>query len=82
MEAAKATAARTQRNWSDDVISAAFRLILGRPPSSSERSLTSAFLQSCASRRKETQSSTLDPDPTITELCRALFNLNAFVYVD
>jgi hypothetical protein len=82
MQAAKATAARMQRTSNDDVISSAFRLIVGRPPSSTERTLSRQFLQACSSRRQEDATSNASDHLDIAELCRALFNLNAFVYVD
>ncbi|HWB07352.1 MAG TPA: DUF1549 and DUF1553 domain-containing protein [Verrucomicrobiales bacterium] len=45
----------------------AFRLVLGRPPSQNEFETSAAFL------KKESG---------LSELCRALLNLNAFIYVD
>jgi hypothetical protein len=44
----------------------AYRLILGRHPAKRERVLAMNFLQTAP----------------LSELCRALFNLNAFVYAD
>jgi hypothetical protein len=45
----------------------AFRLVLGRPPSQTEQTSATDFLREYSS---------------LSELCRALLNLNAFVYVD
>ena len=66
--AAKATADRlTKDSKSNDVrIREAYRLILGRPPTAEEESLAQEFLL----------------QSPMTELCRALFNVNEFVYVD
>jgi hypothetical protein len=66
--AAKATAERlTKESKSNDVrIREAYRLILGRPPSADEESLAQEFLL----------------QSPLTELCRALFNVNEFVFVD
>ena len=47
-------------------IERAYRLTLGRPPTATERERAAAFLR----------------DSPLTELCRALFNLNEFVYLD
>ncbi len=71
MQAAKATAARVLKEAEspEQRIDRAFRLALGRAPTAKERLLTDGFLATCAG------------DP-MAELCRALFNLNAFVYVD
>jgi hypothetical protein len=49
-----------------DRVTLAYRLIIGRPPGANERRLSEQFLAHSPLR----------------ELCRALFNLNAFVYVD
>jgi len=66
MAAAKATATRLGETKGDP-IARAFRLILGRLPTRAERNLVREFMRS--SRNVE-------------DLCRTLFNLNAFVYVD
>ena len=50
----------------DDRVVLAYRTILGRPPTSRERTLSEQFLA----------------QSPLNELCRALFNLNAFVYVE
>jgi hypothetical protein len=70
MIAAKTTAARIARGAAspDAQVERAFRLALGRSPSAKERELTRDFLSA--------------GDARMEEFCRALFNLNAFVYVD
>jgi hypothetical protein len=72
MTAARATAEqlRARPGAADDRMNHAFRLVLGRPPSKSEVELARRFLDSGNSMA------------AWTEFCRALFNLNAFVYVD
>jgi hypothetical protein len=50
----------------DGRIELAYRLTLGRRPSSAETERAKAFLR----------------DSPLSELCRALFNLNEFVYLD
>jgi hypothetical protein len=68
LAAAKATAERVTKEAESeaDRIDRAYRLILGRPPSSAERDRAAVFLT----------------DSPLSELCRALFNLNEFVYLD
>jgi hypothetical protein len=44
----------------------AYRLILGRAPTANESSVSAKFLE----------------HSPLSELCRALFNVNAFVYVE
>jgi hypothetical protein len=76
MAAAKATAARVMRRAisTDDRMNFAFLLTLGRAPSARERTLAQGFLGTSGDGNAET--------PAWEEFCRALFNLNAFVYVD
>ncbi len=66
--AAKLTAARLEREGAtgDEQITQAFRLILGRAPTAKEFSLAREFLA----------------QSPLPEFCRALFNLNDFVYVE
>ncbi len=66
--AAKLTEARLMKEaaTNDERIAVAYRLVLGRPPSAKEQELASDFLK-------------LAP---LNELCRALFNLNDFVYAE
>jgi Protein of unknown function (DUF1553)/Protein of unknown function (DUF1549) len=66
--ASRATADHIEKDASTNAqrIERAYRLILARPPSSKERALSRRFLT----------------DSPLSELCRALFNLNAFVYVE
>jgi len=68
MTAAKATAARVMKEARspEQQIDRAFRLVVGRSPSVKERQMTTEFVSKA----------------NMEELCRALFNLNAFVYVD
>ncbi len=67
-EAAHALAERLTREAATeaDRIEQAYRLTLGRMPTAAERGRAAAFLR----------------DSPLSELCRALFNLNEFVYVD
>ncbi len=66
--AAKALAARVEKQagTTDERITLAYRLTLGRTPSDAERRITRAFLQ----------------ESPLHEFCRALFNVNEFVYLD
>jgi hypothetical protein len=66
--AARALAVRveTQAPSDEERVTLAYRLTLGRQPSGVEMSLARAFLARAP----------------LSELCRALFNLNEFVYVD
>jgi mono/diheme cytochrome c family protein len=66
--AAKLTEARLMKEaGSNDVrITLAYRLVLGRPPSAKEQELARAFLA----------------QSPLHEFCRALFNLNDFVYAE
>jgi len=68
MDAAVATANRLGReaNSPESQIELAYRHILGRSPTRKEAALAGEFLQTAP----------------LTELCRVLFNLNAFVYAD
>ena len=50
----------------DGRITLAYRLVLGRPPSAKEQELARAFLA----------------QSPLHEFCRALFNLNDFVYAE
>jgi hypothetical protein len=50
----------------DGRIDRAYRLTLGRPATAAERDRAQAFLRGSP----------------LSELCRALFNLNEFIYVD
>ena len=66
--AAKLTEARLMKEAgsNDGRITMAYRLVLGRPPSAKEQELARAFLAQSPLR----------------EFCRALFNLNDFVYAE
>jgi hypothetical protein len=68
MSAARATAerARTAAATAEKRVDFAFRLVLNRPPRSHERTMANDFIK----------------ESNYVELCRALFNLNAFVYVE
>jgi hypothetical protein len=68
LAAATALASKlTQEARSDEErLGLAFRLALGRPPSETERKLARAFLK----------------EAPLSGLCRALFNVNEFVYID
>jgi hypothetical protein len=67
-DAAKALAGRLEREATTDAerVDRAYRLVLGRGPTENERERAVAFLS-------------VSP---LSELCRALFNLNEFVYLD
>jgi hypothetical protein len=56
----------SEANSDDERITLACRLILGRPPTPDERAMARQFLK----------------QSPLSELCRALFNLNDFVYLD
>jgi hypothetical protein len=66
--AARLTAARLEKECptADERVALAYRLALGRPPTAKELDLARAFLK----------------QSPLNEFCRALFNLNEFVYVE
>ena len=66
--AAEATAVRLAKEFDTEAgrVDRAYRLILGRSPSAKESARAAAFLR----------------ESPLSELCRALFNLNEFVYLD
>lgn len=66
--AAKALAARVENEVAtpDERISRAYRLALGRSPNDAEKRIATEFLR----------------ESPIAEFCRALFNVNEFVYLD
>ena len=68
MAAAQATAERLthEATATESRVELAYRLILGRRPAQREITLATEFLKTAP----------------LSELCRALFNLNAFVYAD
>ncbi len=68
LAAAAHTAERIEREAAtpEARLTLAYRLIVGRPPTENERRLSNEFLA----------------HSPLGELCRGLFNLNAFVYVD
>jgi hypothetical protein len=68
MTAAKALGEKLEKESliEDARIERAYRLSLGRPPTAMERDRSRAFLR----------------DSPLSELCRALFNMNEFVYLD
>jgi hypothetical protein len=68
LEAAKALAARLtlEGQTPDERVTHAYRLILGRRPSEAELAAARDFLR----------------ESPLSELCRALFNVNEFVYLD
>ena len=78
MSAAKAAAKRVSSGAGSDHVAYAFRLILGSAPGAAERKLATDFLQPSG----KGQSSSPGADSALEELCRALFNINRFVYVD
>jgi hypothetical protein len=91
MAAAEATTGRLFQEAGTDTerIQRAFRLVLGRAATARELKMCRDFLQSCRQREegegsefKANRPASAAPKKSWTELCRALFNLNAFVYVD
>ena len=68
IDAAKALAARIEKETrtSEERIALSYRFALGRQPSSAESRIGSKFLEGSS----------------LSEYCRALFNLNEFVYLD
>jgi mono/diheme cytochrome c family protein len=68
LKASQAAAARFMREAANDEdrITLACRYVLGRPPSPDERAMARNFLK----------------QSPLSEFCRALFNLNDFVYLD
>ena len=88
---------KTEAKATDERIELAFRLVLGRPPNGKERTMALEFLEASRkqgttpipadlphqkSAGEGTQLPAAAPGDEWTELCRALFNLNAFVYAD
>jgi hypothetical protein len=86
MAAATATADRllNEAKTDDQRIQLAFRLALGRKPTAKEARLARRFIESSQDRTGPTasQHESRGTQHGLAELCRALFNLNAFVYVD
>ncbi len=78
MTASRATADRLRREaaTAPERIDLAFRLILGRKPTDKERTLALEFLKPIAQSARDAA------DGDYSELCRALFNLNDFVYAE
>jgi hypothetical protein len=78
MKAARATADRLRREaaTAQDRIDLAFRLILGRKPADRERTLALDFIKPNDGSARD------NADGDYSELCRALFNLNDFVYAE
>jgi cytochrome c553 len=66
IEAAKALAAKLENEPADRRVDLAYRRVLGRLPTGREAAVAREFLS----------------ESPLRELCRALFNLNAFVYVE
>ena len=64
--AAKTAADRLAKESPEERVRLAYRLILSRPPNPEEESLAREFLR----------------QSPLSELCRAMFNVNEFVYVD
>ena len=86
LNAARATAERLMKemNSADARVERAFGLILGRPPTAKESVFAQAFVKASEVRQGEAEPDSGTPvaPSGLAELCRALFNLNAFVYVD
>ena len=78
MNASRATADRLRREAASaqDRIALAFQLILGRKPRDTERAIALDFIKTNDRPARD------DVDGDYSELCRALFNLNDFVYVE
>ena len=63
----------------------AFELALGRPPADTERSASTAFIESQIVRRHERDAKRETSDvrrQAIADFCQTLFSLNEFLYVD
>jgi hypothetical protein len=89
MAAAKLTAARVLKETKspEEFIQRAFRLALGRGPSATEREFATQFLATCPGEPRDSSKSNAPTNGGVAmiaaqELCRALFNLNSFLYVD
>jgi len=92
MSASKTTAEQLVKKFPsiDQRVDYAFRLIVGRAPNATEKNLTHEFLESNHRRQQREKTAaaagtTAASAATVaewSEFCRALFNLNAFVYVD
>ena len=84
MDAARATAARLLKEAGSTArrMDRAFRLILGHAPTAKECRLAREFLNESAGRRGDAAGPEQLTAADWAELCRALFNLNAFAYVD
>jgi len=82
MAAARATAdgVRNAAASASDRIDFAFRLILCREPTAQELALAQDFIKTNYRRDKPMDANSAEGD--YSELCRALFNLNAFVYTE
>ena len=81
LTAAGAAASRVMQEAgsTDERIDRAFQLTLGRAPTASERVKSRLFLRE---HRGGSQQPTQPNQTEFTALCRALFNLNAFVFVE
>ncbi len=76
---AAATRVMQEAGSTDERIGRAFRLTLGRAPTSSEQEKSRLFLRE---HRGGNPTPTEPAQTEFTALCRALFNLNAFVFVE
>ncbi len=76
---AAATRVMQEAGSTDERIRRAFQLTLGRAPTASEREKSRLFLR----EHRDGNAPRTEPSQTeFTALCRALFNLNAFVFVE
>ena len=96
MEAAGATAERVRRQAPDlnSQIQYAYRLILSRPPTPKELALSRQFIKTSDQRQLDSDRTQPQPEQGkndrnaaqppagLREFCRALFNLNSFVYAE
>jgi len=96
MEAAGATAERVRRQAPDlnTQIQYAYRLILSRPPTPQELALSRQFIKTSDQRQLDSDRTqdqpqqgkndrdAAQPPAGLREFCRALFNLNSFVYAE
>ena len=87
MQAATGTARRLvdphTADGDEPRIGLAFRLILGREPERAELKASRDFVRQTRERSTDSAAAQrTDPPREWVELCRALFNLNDFVYVD
>ncbi|MBI1310163.1 DUF1553 domain-containing protein [bacterium] len=76
---AEAFADRVQQT---DVVESVFQLALGRAPDSEEQRLSRDLLERHSKRHRSTVPQSEAQRQALIDLCRAIFNLNEFIYID